>query len=189
MKSYMHTHRICPRGFTYLGLLFAIVFITLTLALAGQLWSTLDRRSRERQLLFVGSQFRTALANYYAGAPPGTRRQFPANLDDLLRDKRFPDTRRYLRKIFQDPMTGTSEWGLVRSASGEILGVYSKAPGVPLKLSNFAQGLQFDGAKSYAEWIFRAQVGEQANAPVTTAGRQTDTVTGDSRALQRAEGP
>jgi type II secretory pathway pseudopilin PulG len=150
------------RGFTYLGLLFATALLAVALALALQLWSTLDRRAREQQLLFVGAQFRSALMRYYAAAPPGGRREFPQSLDDLLRDRRYPETRRYLRKIFVDPLTGKADWGFVRGRDGAISGVYSKAAGVPIKTANFGGEFQFEGARSYAEWIFRVSPGAPA---------------------------
>lgn len=141
-------------GFTYLGVLFAVAFMGIGLALAGQVWSTLDRRDREQQLLFIGAQFRDALMRYYNGAPPGARRQFPLSLDELVRDRRYPDIRRYLRKIYADPLTGNTQWGLIKTADGFIVGVYSRAAGVPIKTDRFDYGFQLVNKKSYAEWIF-----------------------------------
>jgi type II secretory pathway pseudopilin PulG len=154
------------RGFTYLGVLFAVVFMAIALALAGQIWSTLDRRARERQLLFIGAEFRQALTRYYEGSP-GTVKQYPLTLEELVRDKRYPDTRRYLRKIYADPFTGKAEWGLVKGPGGAITGIYSLAAGVPIKTDNFGKDFPFTNKKSYAEWIFEHQ--PSTVAPAATA--------------------
>jgi type II secretory pathway pseudopilin PulG len=146
------------RGFTYLGVLFAVAFMGVTLALIAQIWSTYDRRAKERQLLFVGSEFRAAIQRYFE-ASPGPQKQFPTSLEDLLRDRRFPDTRRYLRKIYSDPLTGKTDWGLVKGSGGAIVGVYSQAAGAPIKTANFPNGFAFDGKRSYAEWIFAVSAG------------------------------
>jgi len=146
--------RIHSRGFSYLGLLFAIGFMGVGLAMAGQLWSNLDRRAKEQQLLFIGAEFSRALGRYYDGSP-GPEKQFPATLEELLLDRRYPDTRRHLRKIYKDPFTGKAEWGLVRTPAGRISGVYSLAAGTPFKKANFDNGFAFEGKQSYLEWIFK----------------------------------
>ena len=56
-------------GFTYLGVLFLIVVMGMALASAGELWSTSARRDRERQLLWVGTQYAQALRSYYRSSP------------------------------------------------------------------------------------------------------------------------
>jgi type II secretory pathway pseudopilin PulG len=153
------------RGFTYIGVLFAVAFMGVALALIGQVWSTYDRRAKEQQLLFIGAEFQQALGRYYDNSP-GAEKTYPPTLDDLLRDRRYPDTRRYLRKVYPDPLTGKTEWGLVRAAGGAITGIYSLAAGVPIKIDNFRDGFQFVGAKRYAEWIFTARTaGAGAGAP------------------------
>ncbi|PZO12632.1 MAG: hypothetical protein DCF26_18575 [Burkholderiales bacterium] len=50
------------RGFGYLMVLFAIAAMGITLAGAGEVWRTAALREKEAQLLFVGHQFRLALA-------------------------------------------------------------------------------------------------------------------------------
>lgn len=167
-----------PRGFTYLGVLFAVVFMGVGLAMAGHIWSTLDRRAKEQQLLHIGAQFRDALMRYYSSPPPGAPRQFPASLNELVRDNRYPDTRRYLRKIYADPFTGDKEWGLIKAPNGRIMGVYSRAAGVPFKTDRFDYGFVFVNNRSYADWVFGQSAttgnelpgaGVAAAAPVSAA--------------------
>ncbi|MGZ5198613.1 MAG: type II secretion system protein [Telluria sp.] len=151
-------------GFVYAGLLVALVVMGIALAALGDAWHGIQRRERERELLFAGHQFRNALLQYYREAPAGAPR-YPSQLTDLLRDPRVPTTRRYLRKIYVDPMTGAPEWGLVRGADGAIYGVYSTSHERPLKHARFARADQnFSQAETYADWVFMFSPG-QASAP------------------------
>lgn len=140
-------------GFTYLGLLFAIAFLGLLLAGAGDVWQATAQREREEDLLFVGRQIAQAIRTYHA-ATPGEPKRWPRRLEDLLEDKRGIETRRHLRKLYRDPMSNGAEWGLVK-VGDEIVGVYSLAEGKPRKRANFlAEEESFAGADSYREWRF-----------------------------------
>ena len=50
--------RSCSHGFTYIGLLIAILVLGIGLAVVGTVSHTLQLRDKERELLFVGDQFR-----------------------------------------------------------------------------------------------------------------------------------
>jgi len=63
-------------GFTYLTVLFAVAFMGLGLALAGEVWQTALARDREIELLYAGNQYRRAIERYYVSGP----RQFPGTL-------------------------------------------------------------------------------------------------------------
>jgi type II secretory pathway pseudopilin PulG len=76
------------KGFTYLGLLIAVALMGIGLALIGDVWSTTVKRERERELLFVGAQFRQAIRRYYDGSP-GVK-QYPRKLEDLPRRQALP---------------------------------------------------------------------------------------------------
>src|SRR4028118_2405772 len=89
----------------------------------------LQRAAAEEELLEIGAQFQQALRSYAAATPPGQKPQ-PASLQDLLKDPRFPNPRRHLRKIFVDPLTGQAGGGL--SSLGDPIAV---SPG------NSAKGL------------------------------------------------
>jgi type II secretory pathway pseudopilin PulG len=137
-----------------MGVLIAVVLIGLALALAGESWRVSVKREKEKELIFIGHQFRLAIRNYYFSSP-GTVKQYPPSLDDLLKDARYPSTRRYLRRIYQDPLTGKAEWGLVKAPGNGIMGVYSLAEGVPLKQANFSPAdIEFEGKTRYQEWKF-----------------------------------
>ena len=142
------------RGFTYIGVLMLVALMGIGLAAAGQVWHTLQKREKERELLFIGQQFRLAL-NRYARHTPGQARRAPLRLDELLQDPRYPGVQRYLRKIYLDPMTAGAEWGLITGPDGEIYGVHSLSHDEPLKKSNFGLAdRQFEGARKYSDWVF-----------------------------------
>jgi type II secretory pathway pseudopilin PulG len=164
---------LTQRGFTYVGLLLAVALAGVALAAAGALWSTAVLRDKEAELLFVGDQFRRAIGSYYDGTPGAKR--YPLKLEDLLEDKRVGVTRRHLRRLFADPMTGQRDWELVRLPDGQIVGVHSRAEGRPMKVANFApRDESFANAASYREWVFSyaPQGGGGAGKPAAPAAAQ-----------------
>jgi type II secretory pathway pseudopilin PulG len=153
------------RGFTYVGLLIAIAIIGAGLAAVGQVWHTTLKHEREKELLFVGNQFRQGINMYFKA-----NNRYPARLEDLLLDDRSVTVRRQLRKMYIDPMTGLAEWGVVKSEN-VVIGVYSLSEDEPLKKSNFAaRDADFENKSKYSEWIFMAKlpVAAAKNQPATT---------------------
>mgnify|MGYP000116382826 CR=1 FL=1 len=140
------------RGFGYLLVLFMVAALGLMLARAGKVWHTTAQREREAELLFIGNQFRRAITSYVESSPAAAR-QYPARLEDLLDDKRSGVSKRHLRRIYADPMTGAAQWGLVQ-ASGRISGVHSLAQGQPLKTSFGERDAAFSEATRYDQWVF-----------------------------------
>jgi type II secretory pathway pseudopilin PulG len=142
------------RGFTYIAMLLAVAMIGVGLAATGALWSQSLQREREQELLFRGNQFRQAIALYYQKTP-GAVKRYPEKLGDLLEDKRYLKTQRYLRKHYVDPMTGKSQWGLIEAPGGGIMGVYSLSKAAPIKSGGFAaRDQELQGAESYSDWRF-----------------------------------
>ncbi len=124
------------------------------LAGTGMVWHTQVRREKERELLFVGDQFRRAIGQYFERSPGGDKR-FPHSLDDLLLDKRYPATQRYLRRVYPDPITGKAEWGFVKGPEDRIVGVYSLSEDAPLKRAGFPANYEdFEGKERYHDWRF-----------------------------------
>jgi type II secretory pathway pseudopilin PulG len=160
----MVSHPVRQRGVTYLALLLAVVLTSGVLATGATAWAQLQRREREKQLLWAGDQIRRAIAGYaQAGAPGGP--QYPATLQDLLLDPRSPARRRFLRQIYDDPMTVGTDWGLVRNPQGRIVGVYSRSTAKPVKTARFPPAYaQFEKAASYTDWRFMAQAPPGATA-------------------------
>jgi type II secretory pathway pseudopilin PulG len=142
------------KGFTYIWMLFAVALAGIVLAGAGQLWHHESWRDKEKELMFAGDQFRQAIGSYYESSP-GIPKYYPDSLEKLLADDRFPIVKRHLRKIFFDPMTGTTKWGLIRQPGTGITGVYSLSTQQPIKRANFSERYKsFTGAVSYKDWRF-----------------------------------
>jgi type II secretory pathway pseudopilin PulG len=164
--------RSTQRGFTYLGLLFFIAVMGLALAATGTVASMERKREKEKELLFVGAQFRQAISRYYERSPGGLK-QYPPNLEALLHDSRYPGAHRYLRKVYADPLTGKTDWGLVEGPGGTVMGVYSLSKTQPLKVGNFTEVDQaFEGKTTYADWKFvyiPPQFGAAAPFPASLA--------------------
>lgn len=142
------------RGFGYLMVLFAIGAMGITLASAGEVWRTASTREKEAQLLFVGQQFRLALASYRDRSPVGSPNT-PATLDDLLQDKRFPTPVPHLRRLWRDPMTNSTEWVLVKPG-GRITGIHTRHEGEPLRKAHEPRDATLNGTTAYSQWVFEA---------------------------------
>jgi type II secretory pathway pseudopilin PulG len=159
-------------GYALLALLILVAISGLALGAASTIWTTTSTRDKEQQLIWTGLQFRDAISSYVKNSPGGA--QYPRRLGDLLEDPRFPNVRRHLRQIYRDPFTGEANWGLVKNGD-LIIGVYSLAPGAPIKKAGFAAGLEsFAEASSYGDWKFvysgESAAGTQgANPPLAAA--------------------
>ncbi len=169
MGLHIGTGKGLPRGFTYLSLLFFVAVLSVGLATVAVSWQTARQREKEAELLFAGAAFREAIALYYNRSPGGIQ-EFPKRLDDLLQDPRYPDARRYLRRIYRDPMNADAKWGTIAAPDGGIMGVHSLSTGKPIKTSGAgAQGPDFDAAATYADWKF-VYLPAALPAQATTAG-------------------
>lgn len=143
-------------GFTYVGVLLLVAIVGIALASTATVWHFQVQRDKERELLIIGNEFRLAL-DRYAAAIPGSGRRFPLRLEDLLLDERMAAKQRHLRRIYRDPMTGRSDWGLVRTADGQIIGVHSLSNGATIKKANFGlKDQSLTGKSTYGQWVFMA---------------------------------
>ena len=154
--------RARQKAFTYIGLLILIALIGIALTATAELVSTVVQREREQDLLFVGIAYANAIDSYRRNSP-GVR-QFPSTMEDLVKDPRFPNTRRHIRRLYRDPITESSDWGIVRGPGNGIVGVYSKSQREPLKKAGFPRRHEYlAGAKQYSEWRFLARsLGEES---------------------------
>jgi len=170
------------RGFAYLWLLLLVAFMGLSLTIGVQFYSTSVQRDKEYELLVIGRQFRAAIGRYHevqrSAVQGETKGDYPATLEDLLKDERSLSTQRHLRRVFVDPMTGKAEWGLLK-IGGRIVGVHSLSDKVPIKQDRFeADDMGFRGKQKYADWVFtypsdlllRQDVNAADPAPSSSAG-------------------
>lgn len=142
------------QGFTYAGVLFAIVVLGLALSTAGTLWSTASQRQREAELLWVGTQYMRAIESYYVYAPSGIR-HYPRSLGELVEDRRGAVMRRHLRRLYPDPMTGQLDWELEQLADGAIVGLRSRSTKQPFRRVGRGPGIiDFAEAERYCDWDF-----------------------------------
>jgi len=140
-------------GFTYLSLLLIVAAMGVGFAAFGELASSAAKREKELELLFVGDAYRHAIGQYYESSPAG-HKHYPRKLEQLLKDERFAFNRRYLRRLYRDPVTG-KDWAVVEAPEGGIMGVRSASEAPPSKRANFPAGYEaFEGAPRYADWQF-----------------------------------
>jgi len=164
------------RGFTYIAVLLAVAISGALLATGSVVWSQQAQRERERELLLIGKEFRRAIGLYYERTP-GAVKRYPEKLDDLLRDDRYLSMQRYLRRIYRDPITGKTEWGLVQASTGGIMGVYSLSNDRPVKTGGFDEtDKELDGKTRYSDWhyIYTAAlpIGAQPSRSPTSLNKQ-----------------
>lgn len=169
------SRRLRQRGFTYLGVVYMVAVAGIALAGSGILWSFESRREQEKELLFVGEEYRRAIAAYAAATPStaeGATPLFPERLEQLLVDTRSFPAAHHLRRLYRDPLSGKADWQLLRR-EGRIVGVASTDPRRPIKVAGFARGQdEFAGAGSYADWKFIAEV-TAPTAPTAQATQAT----------------
>jgi hypothetical protein len=91
--------------------------MTVGLAATAEVCHTELKRKNEAQRLFVGDQFCNVIVMFRLQGPEAGVWN-PAMLQDLLKDPRDPHTKRYLRKIYADPMTNSTKWGLLKGGTG-----------------------------------------------------------------------
>jgi type II secretory pathway pseudopilin PulG len=151
-------YRTPALGFAYVLLLIAISVIGVVASASLHLGSQTARRDAEQSLLSIGREFEQALRAYAAvptNAASAVTARSPRTLEELLKDPRTPSTRRYLRQIYADPLTGRDTWGLVKDPAGFIVGVYSLADGKPIKQTGFEPSQAgFGEVETYAAWVF-----------------------------------
>lgn len=140
-------------GYAYLAVLLAITTLGVSLVATSTVWHEAGQREKEAELLFIGDQYRRAIQQYYESSPgPKT---YPASLDSLLLDPRYPGTRRYLRRPYRDPMTSKTAWGQVMAPEGGIMGIHSLRSEAPLKRDGFSTQLYgLEHKNRYSDWVF-----------------------------------
>jgi len=139
-------------GYTYLYVMFLVVLMGLASTAATRQWKTEIRREREAELLFRGDQIRQAIGLYYLTARAGFN-AYPRSLEDLVKDPNSSATRRYLRTLYKDPITG-KDFELVKEGD-YIKGVRSSSTATPIKQGNFPKDDElFAATTSYRDWVF-----------------------------------
>lgn len=161
-------------GFTYIAALVIVVILGIMSARAAQVWKTTMQREKETELIFRGSQIKDAMRLYYGMKgnviTPAPGRPNLSRLEDLLQDTGSAGKKRYLRKLYKDPITG-KDFALVKNSNQLVVGVASTSEEEPIKKGNFPLDLDprdLNGKKAYNEWQFRCD-----RAPKVAAGGGT----------------
>jgi type II secretory pathway pseudopilin PulG len=144
------------RGYILVATLFMTFVVGVMLLALTRWWQIESQREKERELLWIGAQFRAALAGYAASTPSGGPIR-PSELADLVRDERTVPPGRHLRHVYVDPMTASTAWGIVRAPDGTITALHSRSDGKPLAPDGSSPRFRaFEHAKRYSEWRFGA---------------------------------
>ena len=127
-------------------LLASVLILGLATAGVAELWSTKIQREKEEELLFRLNQYRQAIVQYRTA-----NNRLPKELKDLLEDRARLQIRRYLRRLYPDPMTGKPDWILktLVDKTGQSTGIQdvnSRSTGTPIK------SIAGKSAQSYREW-------------------------------------
>jgi hypothetical protein len=104
---------------------------------------------------------------------------YPRELQDMIQDERAPQITRYLRRVYEDPITGMADWTLIRAPDGGIMGVASSSQLKPLKVQNFnVADESFKDATCYCDWqfIYEPPIRRSFRAPAPTPGRPPHTL-------------
>jgi len=107
-------------GYAMAGLLAGIAVMGILMSMIFPSWRMLVKREKEAELVFRGEQYMRAVELYQRQFPGA----YPADLETLV-DQRF------LRRLYDDPMTGESFEILRQGSTGIVPGPGSTATGVP----------------------------------------------------------
>jgi len=155
------------RGYSFVAVLALLALCMLGLSIAGPMWSQQVRREREQELLRIGNLYAQAIADYYHSSP-GSLKQYPQRLEQLLVDTRYVGMRRYLRTLYPDPVNPGQPWGLVLDAQQRIVGVYSRSEQAPVAEGPLQlQATELAAARRYADWKFVARMPKTASLQPT----------------------
>lgn len=131
------------KGFGYISILMLVLILGWLGASKFEDNQTKIKREKELELLFILDAYHEAIVNYYLASDDGTH-ALPETIDQLLLDRRFIRTKRYLRKRYLDPMSGTVP-ALIRNAQHKIIGVYSRSNGWIINIAGFERLYQQKG--------------------------------------------
>lgn len=141
------------QGVTYFWALLMVLFITLGFGKLLEKVAMTNKREHEAELLYIGNLYRDAIRQYTQSTPVGAK-PYPEKLDNLLRDPRYPVIRRYLRRLYPDPVTGEA-FMPIPAPGGGVIGVRSASLRKPVKVAGFREDqTSFAKARSYRQWEF-----------------------------------
>ena len=127
-------------GLAYLGVLMLAAAIAAGLAATARPWSMQQQRARGRA------------AVHRPAVPARDRILLPGRPVAGVSNPSTPCSRTAACRsccgicaACRDPLTGSADWGVVKGPDGGVIGVYSQAPGKPLKQDGFPPAGDFAG--------------------------------------------
>ena len=96
----------------------------------------------------------------YRDASPGSAKDFPTELNDLLHDPRMLTDKGYLSTLPVDPLTKKQEWGVIRNKLNQVVGVRSlsnESPTIYAKILSFRGGERHSEGLALGHWKFTAE--------------------------------
>ena len=129
-----------------------MVVMLMAMGAASEVWHNVMQHEKERELIFIGHEFRTAISQYYVKFG----NKYPPSLEALV-ETNDPSGKKvhFLRKLYLDPMTGDTQWGVVVGQGAGLAGVYSQSEEKPLKSAGFSDvDAKFELAEKYSDWKF-----------------------------------
>lgn len=121
------------RGFLLVGLVTMMAIFGIMSGVAVQEWSTIEKREREAQLIFIQEQYAAAILAYQA-----EKGVYPTTLDQL--GERGGNNQRYIRKLYTDPMIRDStveDWCLLTvNPTGQVSSSCASKDGGGLRTSD-----------------------------------------------------
>jgi len=93
--------KINQQGYTLAGALCLIAVMSIFMALSIPLWQRVKQRENEEELIFRGKEYIEAIARYHQRF-----HTYPVDLETLEKQK-------FIRKLYQDPMTKSGKWKIL----------------------------------------------------------------------------
>ena len=155
-------------GFTYIAALVLVIVMGIMLGVVGQTWTQIMKREREQELIFRGTQIVQAIRRWNYGDKRGTGTPVMPlfELEHLLKDPRSFANKKYLRRLYTDPLTD-KDWVVIKDPVRGIIGVASSSAEAPLRQSfltmtplsaddRYLEQMfkSIEGKKKYSEWEF-----------------------------------
>ena len=160
------------KGLTYLMVLMMVMIMGIMLGAVGQSWKTIMQREREEELIFRGRQYKDAITRWYNPRKDEHAATPLRDLKDLVQDPRTLTTKRYLRRLYTDPMTD-KEWSVITDPAKGISGIASSSKAKPLKTGGFPDDLlDLSDKQHYSDWLFvYVAKGQQPNTRTPSQNR------------------
>lgn len=142
-------------GYSYLYFMVLTIFLSIFLSNSILIYSTFVKGERDRELIRISDSYCNALKSYFANSPNGIY-QYPEKIDFLLRDPRYKNITRYLRKLEVDPIS-RKNFILIKNDFNQIIDIKVNSDIDIYNLKLIEYKFKNDNLKKYNEIIFCRQ--------------------------------